>query len=89
MGTAYQGGGLLYIKRCVFKLSELEIDADKNWEGFGITELKELDSAMARGEVVINNGTRIQKIIPGSVGTMLMAHDIGNNPTWEYGPLPE
>jgi len=89
MGTAYQGGGLLYIKRCVFKLSELEIDADKNWEGFGVTELKELDPAMAKGDMVFQNGAKLQKIIPGSVGTMLTTHNVGNNPTWEYGPLPE
>jgi hypothetical protein len=36
------------MNKSVENLSDLEIDVDKVWQGFGITDLRELD----RGEVV-------------------------------------
>ena len=67
-------------------LSELEIDTDKDWHNFGITDIKELASDMQKGDMVFFNGTCLAKSAPGSVGTVLTTHDIGADPTWEYPP---
>ena len=37
----------------VAKLSQLDIDADKDWQGFGITNLKEVAPAMGHGDLVV------------------------------------
>jgi len=66
------------------KLSEYEIDADKSWEAFGITNLKELAGGMTKGDMLFYDGTRLVKITPGPIGTMLTTHDMGNDPTWSY-----
>ena len=68
------------------KLSEVEIDCDKDWAFFGITSLKELAAGMAKGDLVYFGGTKLVKIIPGSVGTQLITHDVGNPPTFGYPP---
>ena len=70
--------------RSVKKLSELEIDADKNWKEKGITNIEELAALMARGDMLFFDGTRLTKITPGPIGTMLTTHEFGNDPTWSY-----
>jgi len=88
MGMAGQGGSLLYKRHPISKLSELEIDVDKNWLAFGITNVKELAASMNVGDMVFSDGSKLEKIIPGTVGTMLTTHGVGNDPTWDYGPHP-
>ncbi len=41
----------------VGKLSELEIDADKDWQGMGITNIKEVALAMEHGDMVVRTGS--------------------------------
>lgn len=78
-------GGALLMKPAL-ALSQLIIDTDKPWEVFGITNLKELATAMAKGDIVYFDGTRLVKIIPGSIGTDLITHDVGFAPTFGYPP---
>jgi hypothetical protein len=68
------------------QLSEVQVDADKPWEAFGITNLKELAAGMAMGDIVYFDGTVLAKITPGPIGTQLITHDVGNPPTWGYPP---
>ena len=70
----------------ISKWSQVVIDADKSWESFGITNLKELAEAMTKGNMIFFDGTRLVKISPGSIGTNLISHDWGNDPTWGYPP---
>ncbi|GAJ23279.1 unnamed protein product, partial [marine sediment metagenome] len=35
----------------ITKISELEIDADKDWDGKGISNIKEIAEAMATGHI--------------------------------------
>lgn len=65
MGTS---GCLLIVPRTTSRLSELEIDVDKDWNGKGIFNLKEFDNDMNKGDVVYHNGTRLVKLSPGSIG---------------------
>ena len=66
------------------RLSELAIDANKLWGAKGIANVKELAAGMTKGDLVIFDGTRLAKITPGPIGTMLTTHDFGNDPTWSY-----
>ena len=68
------------------KISELEIDVDKDWLVFGITNLKEVTAGMAKGDVPYFNGTIMAGSSPGTIGSVLTSHDFGNDPTWEYPP---
>ncbi len=73
---------------CLLKtnLADLEIDADKDWQGLGITNIKELVGGMQKGDLLFFDGTHLAKSTPGTVGTVLTGHDIGADPTWEYPP---
>jgi hypothetical protein len=64
----------------------MEIDADKPWEAYGITNLKELATSMQKGDILFMDGTRLAKSSPSSIGSILTTHDFGNDPTWTYPP---
>ena len=55
----------------VDKLSQLTIDADKDWQGKGITNLKQLAAAMAKGDIVVRGNSVLQRLQPGSIGNVL------------------
>jgi hypothetical protein len=85
MGILYGTSGCLLARpKAVHRLSEIIIDADKSWQSWGITNIKELTEGMNRGDMVFFDGTGLTKITPGPIGTMLTAHDFGNDPTWSY-----
>ncbi len=83
MAILYQMSSAIYIKPAL-RLSQLIIDTDKDWEGKGITKLKQVAEGMARGDTAFFDGTKLIRIIPGSIGSMLTTHDFGNDPTWSY-----
>ena len=62
------------------KLSELEVDADKDWQGFGITNIREVTSLMEKGDMAI--GDIVVKLIPGTIGKPLTSQGPGIVPTW-------
>jgi len=80
---------LLILPKNVATLSELEIDVDKNWQGFGITNLKGLDSNMRKGDVLTHNGTLIAKLSPTNIGDELTSEGSGQPTTWQAPPTLE
>ena len=62
------------------KLSELEIDTDKDWQDFGITNIREVSASMEKGDMPI--GDIIVKLTPGTIGKPLTSQGPGNLPTW-------
>lgn len=81
MGLLKNGGALL-IKLGITRLSELMIDADKDWQLKGITNLLELASSMQKGDMLIRSDNVIVKITPGGAGTRLTTQGPGALPTW-------
>jgi hypothetical protein len=65
-------------------LSQLEVDTDRDWQGLGITNVKELASGMQKGDLLFFDGACLAKFTPGPIDTVLTGHDIGADPTWEY-----
>jgi len=53
---------------------------------YGMTNVKELAAGMVKGDVLFCNGTILAKLSPGSIGTEVMSHDWGADPTFEYPP---
>lgn len=68
----------------ITKLSELTIDADKDWAAFGITDIKEVTAGMTKGDLLFFDGAIISKISPGSIGTMFTTQGLGAAPIWSY-----
>ena len=74
----------LYVKGGggITKLSELIIDADKDWQAKGITNLKEVAAAMAKGDLPVRGNAILQRLIPGAIGLVLTSAGPGHIPFW-------
>ena len=79
----------LLTKGGISRLSELIIDADKPWAGMGISNIKELALAMAKGDLLVRGNTIIQKLGPGTIGQVLTSAGAGHLPTWQPGAALE
>jgi hypothetical protein len=77
---------LLIFPRNVANLSELEIDVDKDWQGFGISNVKELDAGMHKGDIVVHDGTKLVKVSPTNIGDELTSGGTGQHTTWQAPP---
>jgi hypothetical protein len=55
----------------ITKLSQLTIDADKNWNLKGISIIKELALAMVRGDLLVHDGVRIVRL-PATVANLVL-----------------
>ena len=88
MGILFGASGCLLVRAGITKLSELKIDTDKDWLAYGITNLKELAVGMARGDVLVYNGSILAKVSPGSVGHEFASSGPGQVPVWEAPPAP-
>lgn len=54
------------------KISTLEIDCDKDWQGMGLHNLKGLDANMDEGDIMARSGAGVyKKVVPGSFDTVL------------------
>ncbi len=80
---------LLVIPKDVSALSALEIDADKDWQGLGVTDLKELASGMQKGDILTHDGTRTVKLSPGNIGDELTSDGPGQAVAWKAPPSTE
>jgi len=67
----------------IVKLSEIEIDGDKDWQGRKITNLKAIADGMVRGDIVYR-GTDILERVPATYGkgfnflqVLDMQHELG------------
>ena len=77
---------LLVLPKTVGTLSALEIDIDKDWQGFGITNLKELAAGTYKGDILVHDGTKIVKLSPGSIGDEFTSGGSGHLTTWKAPP---
>jgi len=73
---------LLIISRGITKLSELEIDADKDWQLKGITNIKQVASGMGIGHVTQQDGSIMSTLAPGVEGHVLTSRGPGKLVYW-------
>lgn len=65
-----------------YKLSQIEIDRDKNWAGKGITNIKEVSDAMLFGDIAMKGITNVRSLEPGFQGYVLVSQGLGRMPQW-------
>jgi len=86
----------LLTKGGITRLSELTIDADKNWQAMGVSNVKELAAGMARGDLLARGLSIIQRLQPGTPGYVLTSAGPLHVPSWQppavaleyYIPVP-
>ncbi len=78
----------LLTKGGIERLSELVIDADKDWQAYGITNLKGLAAAMGRGDLIVRGDDVLQKLPPGIAGYVLVSAGPLQIPAWSPVPSP-
>jgi len=76
----------LLVKGGISNLSELIIDAGKDWGGKGISNLKELALGMTKGDILFQQGGVLIKLPPGTIGYELTSHGPGLSIAWEAPP---
>lgn len=79
---------LLMLPKSANLISEVEIDGDKDWQGKGITNLKELVGTMRKGDIIIHDGASIVKLSPGNIGDELTSDGPGHAIAWKAPPAP-
>lgn len=55
------------------RISKMEVDVDKDWDGLGIRRVKELADNMIEGELVARSNSVLTKIPTGDPSTILMS----------------
>jgi len=75
----------LLLKAGISRLSELEIDADKDWQTKGISNIKEIVLGMGIGDVVQHDGARLVKLSPGQAHHVLTSEGVGKLVVWAPG----
>ena len=89
MGILFGSSSCLLAKAGITKLSELIIDADKDWNGKGITNLKELASGMGQGDIVQRGSSGVlEKLSPAEIGFELTSNGPGHEISWKAPPGP-
>jgi len=71
----------------ITKISELEIDADKDWRDptlapHGITNIKQVMASASRGDIVVRGDTVLVRLAAGGEGYVLTSAGPGKIPTW-------
>jgi hypothetical protein len=66
-------------------LSELIIDCDKNWLGYGIHNIKQVAAGMAIGHVLQHNGSILEGLPPGVAHYVLTSEGLGKKVIWAPG----
>ena len=68
----------------ITRLSQMQIDADKDWAGMGISNIREVVSGMGVGDIIYHDGTKIVKLSPGPPGSELITKGPTYPPVWGW-----
>ncbi len=89
MGIMFGASGCLLVRAGITKLSELKIDVDIDWSGYGITNLKELVQGMQKGDVLQRGGSGVlERLSPSAIGYELTSTGAGQAVEWQAPPAP-
>ncbi len=86
MGLGKRGGALL-VRPGITRLSQLEIDADKDWQAMGISNIAAVVESTKKGDLIFSDGTVLSVLSAGPIGMLLMTQGPGTIPVWQeiYG----
>jgi hypothetical protein len=74
------------MKGGITKLSELDIDANKDWQGHGVTNIAYLAAGMTRGSLLVHNGSALAAVPAWTIGDEFTSNGPGNVPEWKAPP---
>jgi hypothetical protein len=83
MGILAGNSGCLLKKAGITRLSELEIDCDKDWNGKAILNISGAAAGTQKGGVLVHNGSVLVMVIPGSIGHEFTDGGPGHMHSWE------
>ena len=66
----------------ITRLSELEIDMDKDWNGKGIYNVKEVNPSMVHGDLMFRGSDIISRLPAGAAGSFLQTCGSSRDPWW-------
>jgi len=66
----------------ITRLSEMEIDTDKDWNTKGITGLKQVAAAMSKGDIIVRDTAILVRMAAGPDGYVLTSSGPGKLPAW-------
>lgn len=66
----------------VDRLSQLNIDADKDWNIKGITNIKQVAALMSKGDIIVRDTSVLVRLAAGPDGYVLTSAGIGKIPAW-------
>jgi hypothetical protein len=69
----------------ITKLSQLQIDVDKDWNGKGITNIKHIAEGMTKGHIVQHNGQVLETMPPEMANNVLTSAGPGQKVVWAPG----
>ena len=69
----------------ISKLSELEIDVDKDWAEKGIFNIKEVAQGMGIGDILQHNGSILAKLAAGTANYVLTSEGPNKMVVWAPG----
>ncbi len=72
------------MRRGITKLSQLDIDADKDWGSYGLRKVKQIASGMATGSLAYRNASIMANFPPSTAGMQLLSGGPGHAPAWGY-----
>ena len=75
----------LLLKGGIRRLSELDIDANKDWQGKGITNLAGIAAGMGIGHIAQHNGSVLETLAPGSLNYVMTSQGLGHLVVWAPG----
>jgi len=67
----------------ITRLSELEIDTDKDWQTKGITNLKQVAAMMSKGDIAVRDTSILVRLPPGPEDYCLTSAGSGKLPSWQ------
>ena len=83
MGILAGNSSCLLVKGGITKLSELDIDCDKDWNGKAILNISGAAAGMQKGGVLVHDGSVLVVVVPGSIGHGFTDGGPGHTPSWE------
>jgi len=73
---------LLFTAHSINNLSELTIDADKDWNGKELFNITSILVAMQQGDIIYHNGITLARLPAGTANHNLQCQGPGQNPKW-------
>jgi hypothetical protein len=71
--------------RGINKLSQLQIDCDKDWRGRGIINIRHIAAGMEKGHIIQHNGQVLETLSPEAAENVLTSAGPGQKVVWAPG----